>query len=576
MTDDHNNGWPPDAFEALGAEPPTRLERAKVEILRLARLLEADSIAYELELPAVAKALDMRVSALDALVKKRAHTVLPKSFEHSNDQALRLTARTTSACSNDCSKGVRTEAEIERWRALGASILEADDPLEPVREAFRALGFAGDTRLPELLYVAIASRFQVRPINIHVEALSASGKNFAITCALALHPEDAVYLLSASSPRALIYSDATFTNRVVVLAEADSVPADGPAASAIRSIAEDSCLTYETVEKDPETGKFVTRRIIKAGPTGFVTSGIRPLDRQMSTRCLTATVPDDPIQTRAVLQAEAAAAIGGRPAQDNANLEAFHAAHRWLDEAGEKRVVVPFARVLADLVPASVVRVRRDFRQLLSCIQTLAFLSQSQRTRTPDGAIVATLEDYDRARRLLSPLFDSLAAEGVTPAIRETVLAVNPEEEISVTELARRLSLVKSTISYRVHKALRAGWLKNSETRRSYPAKLSRGEPLPEDISALPEVEKLREAFERAQFEHSSNDPSNITKAFCEKDLDGACSNVRMKIGVRCENSSAPPETPTEKAEIDRLAFDDGWNGPPPTDAPDDDEELPF
>jgi hypothetical protein len=583
MTNNNNNGRPPDdAITAaqLAAKPPTRLERAKVEIERLARLLDDDIVAYELDLRDAAKALSLPVRTLEAAVKKRARTVGQNRLEHSNTYADRPTERMASKCSNNCTNTVRTDAEIAGWRTLGAPILEASDPLEPVRNALAAMRYAGDTRLPELLYVAVASRFQIRPINVHIEAQSASGKNFAITSAVALHPEDAVYWLSASSPRALIYSDASFTNRVVVLAEMDSIPADGPAASAIRSIAEDACLTYETVEKDVETGKFITRKIVKAGPTGFITSGVRPLDRQMSTRCLTATVPDDTEQTRAVLRAEAAAAAGGQRKQGDVNVEVFHAAHRWLDEAGVKRVIVPFAAALADLVPANAVRVRRDFKQLLTCIQTLAFLSQLKRDRTRDGALIATLDDYTRARRLLEPLFDAITADGVTPAVRETVLAIGDGEEISETELAERLGVAKSTVNFRIRKALRGGWLKNTEMRRGYPAKLSRAVPLPEVRSALPEVEDVRKAFEPVRFERSSNTYSNTSKPLAEKEKVDQCSSVRVKSEVRsaaastCLHGGDP--NACEDCWHDRLAAADAEGRETSKETPPDDDEVPF
>ena len=44
---------------------------------------------------------------------------------------------------------------------------------------------------------------------------------------------------------------------------------------------------------------------------------------------------------------------------------------------------------------------------------------------------MATIEDYAIARELVSPVFDTLAAEGVTPAVRETVEAVREDEEVS-------------------------------------------------------------------------------------------------------------------------------------------------
>jgi hypothetical protein len=110
--------------------------------------------------------------------------------------------------------------------------------------------------------------------------------------------------------------------------------------------------------------------------------------------------------------------------------------------------------------------------------------------------VTANLDDYAQAYKLLSPIFDSLAAEGLTPAISETVEAVRGEEEVTEAELARRLAVSKATIHYRVERAIRGGWLRNSETRKFHPARLSRGAPLPDVVSALPSPERLRQGFE--------------------------------------------------------------------------------
>jgi len=151
----------------------------------------------------------------------------------------------------------------------------------------------------------------------------------------------------------------------------DSIPREGPAASAIRGIANDARMSYDTVDKDPETGRSKTRTIIKEGPTGFITTGTRPLDVQMATRCLTVTLPDDEKQTRAIMRAEASDAEGGKRAE--IDVEPFHAHQRWLAARGVREIVIPFAHALADLVPASAVRARRDFKQILTTVKTLAF-----------------------------------------------------------------------------------------------------------------------------------------------------------------------------------------------------------
>jgi hypothetical protein len=148
--------------------------------------------------------------------------------------------------------------------------------------------------------------------------------------------------------------------------------------------------------------------------------------------------------------------------------------------------------VLAVLVPAKTIRMRRDFRQLLTTIQAVAFLHQCQRPRTPEGWVEATLDDYAIARDLIAPVFDAVTAEAVTPTIRATVEAVEPNEEVSETELGRRLQLAKSTVNYRVGRALEGGWLMNREARKGHAARLARGAPLPEAVSALPSVAQIQ------------------------------------------------------------------------------------
>ncbi len=379
----------------------------------------------------------------------------------------------------------------------GAADLLADPLLlDRVRDVMRARGYAGHLNPPLIAYVGISSRLLLRPMNVVFVAPSGAGKNRAVDTAAELVPPEAIHVVKAGSARALVYAEESFEHRVVVYSEADSIPEDGPAASAVRSLAEDNSLAYDVVEQSPLTGRWQTRHIVKPGPTSLITTSTRSLREQMGTRVLEVSIPDDPRQTRNILKAHARGAVPSRA--EVVDLAPFHALQTWLKLAGERQVAVPFAAVLAELVPATAVRMRRDFRELLTCIQTVALLYQCQRPRTREGWVEASIEDYATARDLLSPIFDTAAAEGVTAAVRETVEAVNEGEEISEAELARRLKLSKATVSYRVKRCLRGGWLVNGEQRKGQPAKLSRGVPLPEAMTALPTPERVREVFERS------------------------------------------------------------------------------
>ena len=78
----------------------------------------------------------------------------------------------------------------------------------------------------------------------------------------------------------------------------------------------------------------------------------------------------------------------------------------------------------------------------------MALLHQRQRARATDGSVIATIADYAHARDLLLSVFESLAADGVTAAVRETVEAVQPGEELTEADLVRRLGMAKSSVSY--------------------------------------------------------------------------------------------------------------------------------
>ena len=287
------------------------------------------------------------------------------------------------------------------------------------------------------------------------------------------------------------------------MTEADSLPEDGPAASAIRSLMSDREMSYEVVEKGDD-GVHKVRKIVKPGPTGVITTAIKPLGDQASTRTLTVSIADSMTQTRLILRVQADRANLVPAVQD---LRKWIAAQRWLELAGERRVVIPFAHVLADLVPANSVRMRRDFAPMLTVIKSIAFLYQNQRERDDQGRIIATIDDYISARWVLEEVFATTVGEGVTPAIKETVEGVEQlstgGNAVTQSQLADRLGLSKSTIHYRVERAIQGGWLVNQTMAKGAPARMVIGEPLPEG-NPLPHSDELTVCAEDCEI------PSNL------------------------------------------------------------------
>jgi hypothetical protein len=385
-------------------------------------------------------------------------------------------------------------------RADALALLDAPDVLDRLGADIRGFGYAGDLMQPLLVFLVILSRLLARPMNLVVGGPSSAGKSFLVSLVARFFPVSATYPLNGMSERVLVYTDADLRHRTLIVGEASALQRDGIGASLLRSLAWEGDVVYETVDSTSEGLK--PRRIEKPGPTGFVTTTTKGVEAELETRVLTITVPDDKATTQTILLATANQANGRLPAEPD--LRPWHEVQRWLTDEGDRDVTIPFAVDLAQHYPAEQVRSRRDFKQLVTLIQASAILHQRQRQRDEAGRIIASEADYRAIHALAAPVFTAVAAEGVTPAVRETVAKVAelttlvPEggrtiggETVSVRELAVALNLDPSAVSRRVRKALDGGFLVNDEPKDGKPSKLRVGDPLPEKRAALPLPEKL-------------------------------------------------------------------------------------
>jgi hypothetical protein len=378
--------------------------------------------------------------------------------------------------------------EIENKTALEAcsTLTTEPDILSRLVADLEATGLVGEQRTAKLIYLALVSRLLDTPVSVAIKGPSAAGKSHTLARILELFPDDAYYELTAMSERALVYSTEPLSHRVLVVYEAAGLEGDF-ASYLIRSLLSEGKLRYETVEK---TGNGLQPRIVeRAGPTGLIVTTTQiALHPENETRLLSLPVTDTPEQTRLVLLALAEET----PPID---VERWQALQTWL-ATGPTHVSVPFAKPLAELIPPVAIRLRRDFRLLLSLIRTHALLHRASRHTDKDGNIIATLSDYKEVRELAYDLIAEGIDAGVPATTHETVEAVaaltsTAVEGVSITQLAERLKLDKGPVSRRVRAALKTGYLRNVEDRKGRPAKIILGDPLPADIEVLPTAETL-------------------------------------------------------------------------------------
>ena len=207
------------------------------------------------------------------------------------------------------------------------------------------------------------------------------------------------------SERALAYSDEPLTHRTLILYETAGLNSE-PASYLVRPLLSEGRIRYETVEK---TSKGLKARLIeREGLTGLITTTTSAsLHPENETRLLSITTNDTNEQTRAVMLATAQEQ--GEPV----GLERWHALHQWI-QTGTRDVVVPYAAVLAEMVPPVAARLRRDFPALLTLIKGHALLHAATRHRDSKSRIIATIDDYTAVRGLVGGLISD-AVEATAP-----------------------------------------------------------------------------------------------------------------------------------------------------------------
>ena len=451
--------------------------------------------------------------------------------------------------------------ELEREQAEATSheaweqckeLAKASNILERFAAELAKSGVAGESRIAKLLYLAVTSRLLEKPVSIALKGPSSGGKSHVVERVLSFVPESAYYALTAMSERTLAYSEEPIKHRFLVIYEAAGMSGEF-ATYFIRSLLSEGRVRYETVEKTSEGMK--PRLIEREGPTGLiVTTTAVKLHPENETRLLSLTVTDTQDQTRAVMAALAVEASEAAP-----NLEPWHALQVWLESA-EHRVFIPYAKILADLIPPVAVRLRRDFGALLNLIRAHALLHQASRDRDAQGRIVATIEDYAAVRELVADLVSEGIEVTVPKTVRETIETVkrlredSKGEPVTVTDLARELRLDRSAVSRRVRNAKDRGYLRDLEDNPRKPSRLVLGDDLPDDLQILPKVEDVRAGMQKraagsarldgAQEPHRNGQYS--------KDAYKACNRARVLEGIK----TPPPPVVSQPVAVDNPPDD--------------------
>ena len=356
-------------------------------------------------------------------------------------------------------------------------------------EVLRQSGLVGEERAVKLVYLAVTSRLLNRIVSVAVKGPSSGGKSFLVEKVLTLFPSDAIHVFTAMSEHALAYGEESLVHKIIVVYETVGLAGDF-GTYLIRSLLSEGRICYQTVEKTKDGIR--PRRIEREGPTGLIVTTTKArLHPENETRMLSITVSDTADQTRAILRAQAQ----GQARIRSVDLAPWHALQQFI-ALSHSGVTIPYARVLAEMIPAVAVRLRRDFPCILALIEAHALLHRANREASGD-AVIATLEDYAAVRELVADLVSEGIEASVSDATRDTIAAVatlasEAANGVSVTAVAGKLKLDKSAASRRVQEAITRGFIRNEEDRKGHPARLTIGDPLPEETEVLPSPCRLK------------------------------------------------------------------------------------
>lgn len=376
--------------------------------------------------------------------------------------------------------------EAGHLREVARQLLDTESYLEEVKASLSGR-YAGPTYPVELLVLALYSRHLGTPVSVVLRGESSAGKSYAIKQALDFASPGAHYPLTASSPKALIYSDEDLRHRHLVVFEGEGIAGDF-ASYIVRSLLSEGRIEYEVTDFENKG----TVRISKEGPTGLILSTAGRIDYELGTRMISVSIDDSPAVTAEILKIEALAAM---ETIEDPDLESFQAFDRLL-EIERRPVVVPFASRLAELTDPRAVRMRRDFAALLGLVKTHALIHNRHRESGPDGEVLASIADYEVVHGLVSGLLADAAGRSVPEPVRRTTEAVRRTSSqgdvaVTITQVAEELERDRSTASRHLNRAIGMGFVVEASEPRARRRTFRLGDPLPDDVGVLPDPAEL-------------------------------------------------------------------------------------
>jgi hypothetical protein len=418
------------------------------------------------------------------------------------EESQRNTSRLTQIPSTDDFEGNRKELLAKQpviIREQAQALLTDPDLFEKVIIDVGLLGVAGECELTATIYLIGTSRLLIQPLAAIIQGPSSSGKSYLIEKTAELFPPEAVIHATQMTPQALFHMrPGSLVHRFVVAGERSRAENDerAEATRALREMLSSGKLVKLMPTKID--GRITTEQIEQEGPIAYVESTtLSKVFDEDSNRCILLQTDERENQTRRILRTLAE----GRSSQErfvgkDKIIEVHHALQRALELA---EIHVPYAGVLAEHFPTRRVEARRAFKHVISTVEAIVLLHQFQRERDADGRLVATIDDYALARRLLNGPMARLLGRRVSAAAHRLYSTIikhfDYRRDFTTHDVLKDAGFCQSAVRGWLSELCDAGAIEIVEASRGHkPTVWRTGEMLLEDaFGELPEVRIIAE-----------------------------------------------------------------------------------
>lgn len=370
-------------------------------------------------------------------------------------------------------------ALLERCEELAYS----ENILDVLAEEIKQWGFAGDAKLPKLVFLTLYTGFLSRPVSLLIKGPSGAGKSYSLRQGKQFVPEKAYEAFEGMTDKALVYlKDLNLKHKHLIIGEAAGMSDEGN--PLLRQLLSEGKVRYVTVQQTAD-GLKGTELPRLEGPCGLIMTTTRPaIHPEDESRMLSVNITESPEQIREALLAQA---FGLQDEEEPIDFDPWFALYDYVGTTS-KKVLIPYAKDIAERLPIALDRIKRDFPHIRSLIAASALLHSCRREVRDDGTIVANRADYELVIELTNDALSEGLRVAVPPNLRQVVEAVREIENaknrpdrlfdkgVSQGKLAEFLDRDPSTINRWVNRAVKEEFLTDLNPGQGRISRLTVGE----------------------------------------------------------------------------------------------------